>query len=181
MEDAVGQLELDIANLRTLITDLRPAALDELGIEAAIRALGDRLARSGIAVDAHVDLAYEQGRSRERHLPDLETAVYRIAQEALTNAIKHGHAEHAAIELSEDDSIITVVVRDDGSGFDPLAQTSGFGLMGMRERAELLEGTIDVQSAPGGPTTVTATFPVRRRPPSEQHVEPGNVPRSAAG
>jgi signal transduction histidine kinase len=160
----IEQLETDIANLRRLITDLRPAALDQLGPEAAIRALADRLARSNTEVVLSIDLAYEQGRAAERHIPELETAVYRIVQEALTNASKHGRARRATVELIEDDNRLRLTVRDDGAGFDLEKKTAGFGLLGMRERAELLEGTLKVSSSPGQGTCVQVTFPARRRP-----------------
>jgi signal transduction histidine kinase len=163
VSQAMGQLEFDITNLRTLITDLRPATLDQLGIEAAIRALADRLTRSGLDVDVSVDLAYEQGRAEARPIPELETAVYRIVQEALTNATKHGHAKRAIIEVTENDRTVCATVRDDGAGFDPTGETEGFGLLGMRERAELLGGTLAVDSAPGRGSTVTVSFPVHRR------------------
>lgn len=161
----IEQLEADIANLRRLITDLRPAALDQLGIEAAIRALADRVSRgTRIELELSIDLSYEQGRAAERHIPELETAVYRIVQEALTNATKHGRAHHVAVELIEDDTRVRVTVRDDGVGFEIGNKTDGFGLLGMRERAELLEGTLNVTSSAGNGTRVQVTFPVRRRP-----------------
>ena len=163
VSQAMSQLESDITNLRTLITDLRPATLDQLGTEAAIRALADRLTRSGLELDVSVDLAYEQGRAQTRHIPELETAVYRIVQEALTNATKHGHAKRAIIEVTEDDRTVHATVRDDGTGFDPTHETEGFGLLGMHERAQLLGGTLAVDSSPGNGATVTVSFPVHRR------------------
>jgi signal transduction histidine kinase len=160
---AISQLESDIANLRALITELRPAALDQLGTEAAINALADRLKRTGLELDVSIDLAYEHGRAGERHTPELETATYRIIQEALGNAIKHGHARRAVVEVTEDDRIVRLTVRDDGEGFDAAQQTDGFGLLGMRERAELLGGTVNVDSAPGHGATITAKLPAARR------------------
>jgi len=165
IDAAVGQLTIDITSLRALITDLRPAALDELGVEAAIRALGERLARTGIEVDFAFDLAYEQGRTADRHIPELESAVYRIVQEALTNATRHGAADRATVSLTEDAERLRVTIRDDGRGFDPSIRASGFGIAGMRERAALLDGTLEIESAPGGPTTVIASFPALRRNP----------------
>jgi signal transduction histidine kinase len=161
--DAVAQIEQDMANLRALITELRPAALDDLGTEAAIRDLADRARTRGLEVDLAIDLAYEQGRQPDRHSIELETALYRITQEALANASNHGGAHRAVVEIEEDDRAVRVTVRDDGHGFDPAAQTGGFGLVGMRERAELLQGTIDIESSPGNGTTVRAIFPVERR------------------
>jgi signal transduction histidine kinase len=162
VSSAIDHLEEGITNLRALITDLRPASLDELGAAAAIQALCERVERQGIDVDVSIDLAYEQGRERERHLPEVETAMYRIVQEALTNAAKHGHAKRAVIEVHEDETDVHVCVRDDGCGFDPSEHTDGFGLLGMHERVHLLDGAIQVNSSPGGGTTIQASFPVRR-------------------
>jgi signal transduction histidine kinase len=160
---AVEQLEFDIAGLRSLITELRPAALDQLGLEPALLALVDRVRREDLAVDVNIDLALEQHRAEGRLVSELETGVYRIVQEALTNAIKHGAARRAVVEVLEDDRLLHVTVRDDGSGFDPSVMTDGFGVLGMRERAELLDGEILIDSTPGEGATVTAEFPVRRR------------------
>jgi signal transduction histidine kinase len=163
LDDAVDRIEDEIATLRALITDLRPAALDEFGTLGAIETLVERVRRSGLDVDLHADLAYEQGRAATRHTAELEAAVYRIVQEALTNATKHGSATRAAVEILEDDRCVRIVVRDDGTGFDPGSRTDGFGLLGMRERVELLHGSLDVESSPGEGTTVTAVLPVQRR------------------
>ena len=163
VRDAVAQLENDIGNLRGLITDLRPVALDELGTKAAIEDLAGRARRHGLKVELTIDLAYEHGRSPDRHTPELETAIYRIVQEALTNAQKHGGARGATIQVQEDQASVHVTVQDDGRGFDTTAQTRGFGLIGMHERADLLGGTLNIQSAPGNGTTVTGAFPARRR------------------
>ncbi len=161
---AIAQLEDGITNLRALITDLRPAALDELGAQAAVEALAERATRHGVEVDVSIDFAHEPGRAETRHTPELETAIYRIVQEALTNAVKHGGARRAVVEIREQGETVHLEVRDDGSGFDPIAETDGFGLLGMHERVELLDGTLHVDSAPGGGTAVRASFPVLRRP-----------------
>ncbi|MFP5362998.1 MAG: GAF domain-containing protein [Thermoleophilia bacterium] len=162
VRQAVGQLDADIAGLRALITDLRPGALDELGTEAAIRALADRSRAQGLDVDLRVDLAHEQGRASRRLVSELEIAIYRIVQEALTNARKHGAARRAVVEVGEDESEIHIAVTDDGAGFDPTERTDGFGLLGIRERADLLGGTVSIDSAPGEGTTLSAALPVRR-------------------
>jgi signal transduction histidine kinase len=161
--DAMAQLEIEIGKLRSLITELRPAALDDVGAEQAIRDLADRMRDRGLEVDLTVDLAYEQGREPDRHVSEVETAMYRIVQEALTNAIKHGGARRAAVEIEEDQTLVRVTVRDDGDGFDPRAKTEGFGLIGMQERAELVGGTVEIRSAPGGGTTVHAELPAHYR------------------
>ncbi|HEY7933327.1 MAG TPA: GAF domain-containing protein [Solirubrobacteraceae bacterium] len=163
LKQAVEQLEEGIYNLRALITDLRPAALDELGTHAAIEALVDRSDRHGIEVDLNIEMAYEQGLQPTRHTPELETAVYRIVQEALTNASKHGNAKRAVVEVHEDSTSVHLSVRDDGSGFDPDAASDGFGLLGMRERVELLGGELTIESTPDKGTLVRARIPVQRR------------------
>jgi signal transduction histidine kinase len=161
---AVAQLESDIASLRALITELRPAALDQLGLEPALQALIDRVRVGGLDVDVQIELDGAPGRMPQRLTGDLETGIYRIVQEALTNAVKHGGARRAVVEVSEVGGQVSVTVRDDGAGFDPATATTGFGLVGMRERAELLDGTIDTDSVPGRGTTIQVTLPVSRRP-----------------
>jgi signal transduction histidine kinase len=160
---AVGQLEEAIANLRALITDLRPAALDELGVQAALEGLAERSLRHGLDVDMSIELADERDIQASRHPPEVETAIYRIVQEALTNASKHGAAKRAVVEISEQDATVHLSVRDDGAGFDPDAETDGFGLLGMRERVELLGGRLLLNSTPGSGTTITASIPVQQR------------------
>jgi signal transduction histidine kinase len=165
IDHAVEQLHDDVSNLRSMITDLRPAALDELGPGAAIQALAARTRTRGLEVEAHLDLAYERGEEPERHVPELEIAIYRTVQEALSNAVKHSGAARAEVTVAERDATVTVTVRDDGQGFDPFAATAGFGLLGMRERIELLDGSLEIDSEPGRGCTIRATFPVRRRAP----------------
>jgi signal transduction histidine kinase len=170
---AIDHLEEGITNLRALITDLRPASLDELGAAAAIQALGERAQRYGIDVDMGIDLDAQQA----RHLPEIETAMYRIVQEALTNATKHGNAKRAVVEVREDGNDIHVSVRDDGVGFDPTDHTDGFGLLGMHERVQLLDGALEVNSSPGNGTTIDARIPIQRRDAASATDEP----RAAAG
>lgn len=159
---SLEQLELDIDTLRGLITELRPAALDELGLEPAVLALVDRFRSSGLDVDVDIDLAFDAGREQNRLGPELETGIYRIVQEALTNAVKHGNAKRAAVEVVEDEQAVHVSVRDDGNGFDPTAATDGFGLLGMRERVELLGGQLTIKSDPGMGTQVRVSVPPDR-------------------
>jgi signal transduction histidine kinase len=165
LRDALAQLDAEVAGLRSLITELRPASLDELGLEAAVEGLVERVGAAGLDVDLHVDLAFEQGREPARPVAELETAAYRLVQEALTNARKHGRATRAVVEIVEARDSLTVSVRDNGDGFDPAAGTDGFGLLGMRERVTLLDGTLEVVSAPGEGTAISATFPVTGRRP----------------
>jgi signal transduction histidine kinase len=162
IDQAVAQLQSDINDLRALITDLRPAALDEIGLQAALEALADRVHRTGLEVELDTALADEGGEAPRRLAPDLETAIYRIVQEALTNAARHGRAAHASVTLVDGGTTVEVTIRDDGAGFDPAAGTGGFGLLGMHERVQLLDGTLAVESAPGQGATVRASFPARR-------------------
>ena len=146
--------------LQNLITDLRPAALDELGIRPAVEALVARTtATSGLDVEARIDLAYDSGRAPTRLTGEIESTVYRLVQEALTNAVKHAGAERAWVEIVEDGSTVIVAVSDDGSGFDPERTEGGFGLVGMRERVELVDGRLVIDSARGSGTVVRAELP----------------------
>ncbi len=176
--DAVEQLEEVIANLRALITDLRPAALDELGVKAAIEALAERSARHGLEVDVNVELDHELGTRPTRLTEEIETALYRIVQEALTNAVRHGHAARAVIEICEHPTAVELLVRDDGRGFDTDAASGGFGLLGMRERVALLGGEIDINSRPGDGTSVAARLPNAHREadPSASHRRASSAP-----
>jgi len=164
IREAVGQLEIEIGNLRSLITDLRPAALDDLGVEHAIKDLADRARDRGVEVELTIDLAREQECRPDRHGSELETTIYRVVQEAITNAIKHGNARRVAVEIEGDHSSLRIIVRDDGDGFDPTADTDGYGLLGMQERVELLGGTLGIESAPTEGTTVRAELPEQRGP-----------------
>ncbi|WP_187368994.1 GAF domain-containing sensor histidine kinase [Baekduia soli] len=161
--DVVGQLDRQIVALRTLITELRPATLDEFGPAAAIEDLAERIRAGGVAVEVTVDLARDHDGLAAHHATELETAVYRIVQESLTNAAKHGNGGRIVVVVSATETAISVVVCDDGVGFDLAAPTDGFGMLGIRERVELLGGTLEIDAQPGHGTTVTATLPVRIR------------------
>jgi signal transduction histidine kinase len=171
VQRAVDQLDLTIRGLQSLITELRPAALDELGLEPAVEALAERTsATSGLQVDARIDLDDADGRSETRLEPEVATAVYRLVQEALTNVVKHADADRVIVEIVEQGTKLSVTVHDDGSGFDPKQRKNGgFGLIGMNERVELVGGRLDIDSRPGGGTTVRAWLPVRRPEPPAGH------------
>jgi signal transduction histidine kinase len=153
VDEAVVRIEEQIHGLRGLIRELRPAALDELGPAAAIEDLAARASeRDGITVTADVRLG------APRFPPELETALYRIVQEALANAVRHGNPRRVEIGVTQTGGLIYAVIRDDGNGFDPAAPTDGFGLTGMRERVALLHGELELSSSTEG-TTVTAVLP----------------------
>jgi signal transduction histidine kinase len=176
MEQALEIIGGGIANLRALITDLRPASLDELGTAPAVEGLAARVQeQSGLEIVTDIDLAYEQGRAPHRHTPELELVIYRLVQEALNNVVKHAGAEVAHVRIVEMDpeAVVVVEVRDDGSGFQTGDASEGFGLVGMKERVAALRGTVDVTSAPGGGTHVSARLPVARRAtPAAEHGTP---------
>jgi signal transduction histidine kinase len=163
VEEAIERVTAAIGALRSLITDMRPASLDELGAGAALEALFDRTRRlSGVTITTEIDLGYEAGREPERHAPEVEVVIYRFVQEGLTNAVKHAGDVDVHVAIAESADAVTIVVRDDGPGFVPDADHEGFGLLGIRERVELVGGTLSVRSAPGSGTTLEATLPVRR-------------------
>ena len=160
MSEAIEHITTSIGDLRSLITDLRPAALDEFGIRPALETLVARVSlQSDLAVDLEIDLAYEGTEADLRHPAEIESTVYRVVQEALTNVAKHGEAARVEVRVSDRAGDVEVVVRDDGKGFDLQERTPGFGLLGMRERLALVRGTLDVESAPGAGTTLRATVP----------------------
>jgi signal transduction histidine kinase len=151
---AVEQIQFTIEGLQNLVTDLRPAALDELGVEPAVEALVARTASSsGLDIKTRIEL------SAGRLTGEIESTVYRLVQEALTNAIKHAGAEHAWVEILEADGAVTISVGDDGGGFEPERAGRGFGLIGMRERVNLVDGRLLVDSAHGKGTVVRAELP----------------------
>ena len=167
VDQAVDQIQVSISGLQSLITELRPAALDELGVGPALNALINRTAAtSGLEIRARVGLAQERGRGAPRLAPEVETAVYRIVQESLTNVIKHAAADHVEIDVVEDAGRVTITVRDDGQGFDPAERGEGFGLLGMRERVSLVGGELLVESAGAAGTTVSASLPALRAEPA---------------
>jgi signal transduction histidine kinase len=160
MREAVAQITREIENLRAIIAELRPAALDELGLDAAIEALLERhREQSGFAVEADIALS----RAPARLDAELEIAVYRLLQEALTNVAKHARASHVRVSIREDQGKLQLEVKDDGAGFDSEAvSTHGFGLAGMRERVSLAGGSLDIDSGEHG-TLIRACLPLSRR------------------
>jgi two-component system, NarL family, sensor histidine kinase DevS len=158
MRDATEQLTSDIAGLRSLIAELRPAALDELGLEPAIASLAQRTgAQSGLEVETDLELPPERDIG-----PDLATTVYRLVQEALTNVVKHADATRVTVVVRCAGGALELAVRDDGTGFDSSAAgDGGFGLTGMRERAELAGGELRIGAGATGGTVVQARLPLR--------------------
>jgi signal transduction histidine kinase len=157
MRQAIEDIELEIENLRAIISDLRPSLLDDLGLEPAIEALLARRREDGIDIAGRVALGDED---RPMLSKELETTVYRLVQEALTNVVKHAGAAHAEVDVAVDNDELRVEVRDDGRGFEPDSRGAGFGLAGMQERVFLAGGTLDIASSEAG-TIVRVRLPVR--------------------
>ena len=154
--EQVNDLAVDaLDNVRRLAFELRPKALDDFGLDAALSRLAERLNElGGVKVDLEVQLD-------ERLDPDVESALYRMVQEALTNVMKHADATRASVQVSCNDGMAIAVVEDDGVGFETAeAAAGGFGLVAMRERLNLLRGDLDVESAPGRGTTLRASIAV---------------------
>ncbi len=157
MRQAAAQLGVEVEKLQSLITELRPAALDDIGLASALATLVERSrVTQGFEASANIDLDHEAGRAADRLPMDVESTVYRLVQEALTNAGKHAAATRVTVKVAERDNRVEVEVTDDGTGFDSSQSSGGFGLVGMRERVALLDGDISIVSAPGRGTTVTA-------------------------
>jgi signal transduction histidine kinase len=171
--DSTKSVEGKIASIRDLavravdsvhrmIFDLRPAVLDDLGLSAAVKwYTEERLKPLGINVHFEGDMF-------EVRLPSgIETALFRVAQEAITNVAKHSEAENVIINLELGNSNVNLEIEDDGKGFDPGSVSDtregskGLGLLGMKERVLLLEGTLEIQSRPGYGTMIAITVPLR--------------------
>lgn len=148
--------EAALEETRLAIAGLRPSVLDDLGLAAGLESLARSVAE--VEVDVAVDLG---GRRVPEHV---ETALYRIAQESLQNVAKHARARRASVSLEDAGAAIVLRIIDDGRGFAPAGQEGSakttYGLAGMRERADLIDGTLEVVSRPGQGTTVTVTVPV---------------------
>ena len=146
-----------LQNVRRLAVELRPAALDDFGLVPAIERLRDIVEeQSGLSVDVQSNLA------EPRLPPELETALYRIVQEAFTNAQKHATASRVSLRLQQDGASVTLTIHDDGRGFDPEKVRDGsLGLVGMRERVALLGGRLTIESSEDAGTMLKAEVPLR--------------------
>lgn len=171
---ALEQIEQEMTNLRALITDLRPAALDELGLSAALAALLERhRALNGLRIVDQLDIPERLVAAPELE-PDIQTTVYRVVQEALTNVAKHANANTAIVSVRVADRALTAEVSDDGHGFTiGDGQHGGFGLTGMRERALLADGELTIDSSENG-TTIIVSLPLDSRSSRSAQVQPPN-------
>jgi len=144
-------------NLHTLAVDLRPASLDHLGLISALEQFIKEFQRQ-----YSLKVEFESTGMQERRLPaNIETAIFRIVQESLTNVIMHAQATRVDVIVSRNDDTVAAIIEDNGIGFFPSLATDGehLGLFGMRERIEMLGGTLAIESEPGQGTTVKAEVP----------------------
>jgi signal transduction histidine kinase len=155
--DLRDRVVVTLQDVRRLAVELRPKALDDFGLVPALERLTDGFAhQTGIAVDL-------EATGLARRLPaEVETAVYRIVQESLTNVVKHSQARNVSIVLAQKGGGVTAVIEDDGRGFDPTQVEEGrFGLQGMRERLALLGGHLQIESRAGAGATIVVQLPLR--------------------
>jgi signal transduction histidine kinase len=145
-----------LQSVRRLAVELRPSALDDFGLASALERLAESYRQQApFAVDLEVQLGDDR-------LPsEVETTLYRIVQEALTNAAKHADATRISILLRRKEKAVVAVVEDDGAGFDAGAEGDGLGLVGMRERLGLVGGRLTIETAPGKGTTIAVEVPLR--------------------
>ncbi len=168
VREALAELREEVSRslegVRRLARELRPSALDDLGLVAALEGYTHEFTRR-----TSLPVRFEPACGGDRLPPKVELVLYRIAQEALTNAAKHAGATAATVTLVREPGAVSLTVSDDGRGFDPGRVASagpGMGLLSMRERAELVGGSLMLASAPGSGTAVTAHIPMRWGPPT---------------
>lgn len=154
LQQAAALLQKTQVEIHRLIHDLRPSLLDDLGLAAAMQSYADdHLSKQGV----HVSLEIEEGLPS---VAEVETVIFRIYQELLTNILRHAEAEHVSVELYRRDHRLVLAVEDDGKGFDPTAKSGRAGITGMRERAALVNGTITFDSEAGQGTHVLVEIPI---------------------
>ena len=160
LETITRQLDVD---LELIVSRLRPPELDDLGLAAALAHYVRRWSdTTGVRAEWHAT-----GETPGHLTDEMEIALYRIAQEALNNVAKHAHASHVAVLLNVRSDRASLIIEDDGAGFDsehPTGAHQHFGINGMRERATLAGGTLDLESVPGKGTTVVARIPFPASP-----------------
>lgn len=145
-----------LRDVRQLAVELRPKALDDFGLDPALRRLGQSVRET-----SGVDVQVESLIGHARLAADVETAVYRIVQEALSNVVRHAHADRVSIVATRRAGSVSLMIEDDGRGFEVDRQVEGMGLAGMRERVGLLDGAIEIESAAGKGTTIAIELPLR--------------------
>lgn len=168
VKDNIEAVDEALRLVRDLSVDLRPPILDDLGLTTALRWYVDRYTkRTGLSVEVLIDLPDEN----ERFSRELETACFRIAQEALTNVVRHAKATHVVVRLSRDADALLLTVKDNGVGFDierlrkRAPRVATLGLISMQERAHAAGGTIELDSAPDSGTEIRFSLPLDAKSP----------------
>ena len=155
LESVIEHLARGLEDGRRVIRGIRPAALDDLGLAAALEELCRHERPVGPAIDLDVDHAVDLAPA------GLQTTAYRVVQEAISNAIRHSGADRVVVSVRRRDTLLDLVVSDDGHGFRPRADGHpGFGLIGMEERVRLAGGDFAVETAPGAGTRITVRLPL---------------------
>ncbi|HTI15874.1 MAG TPA: sensor histidine kinase [Dictyobacter sp.] len=169
VQQLIQLTQVTLENIRVLAQQLRPSVLDDLGLRAAFRWLAED---SGQRLHLTVHLTLQDDINRLDYLPPtFETAIFRIAQESLTNVARHAHAEYVTMKITCQSQQLTLQVSDNGQGYDPISHKSGSGILGMRERATTLGGTLTISSSAGNGTTVCVLLPL---PPAIEPSEGNN-------
>jgi signal transduction histidine kinase len=162
LEELKSMADGVLENLRRLAMDLRPVALDHLGLVAALQQFANYLNAECLPVQFKaVGFGADRLPEAERLPKDMETALYRIVQEASTNIIRHAKASNVGILLERVEGRVMVFIEDDGIGFAPdlVKERDRLGLVGMRERAEMLGGSLTIESTPGKGTSIVVEVP----------------------
>jgi PAS domain S-box-containing protein len=161
LEESSKLLEQLLEQVRNLSLELRPLVLDHLGLVPALRWYFDRLAQRG-----SLKVEFKSKFTQERFSPQIETTCFRIAQEALTNVLRHSHAKHVNVELDKNNQELNLTITDDGIGIDTeqvehkIKEHMNFGIEGMRERVSLVNGIFDIHSMKGAGTKITVRIPL---------------------
>ncbi len=174
--DRIAEAHQTLRAIRSLSLDLRPSALDDLGLLPALRWYIKEYKQK-----FSLDVEFQATGFKERLPAEMETVLYRIVQESLTNVARHAQAHKVSVQLQEDRQAIYVTIVDDGHGFDAEqsqkmpgpGQERGWGLVGMHERANLLDGALEIISRPGKGTTVHARIPLQTPGARNQEAEAG--------
>ncbi len=181
VEETRSLVHQTLRAIRDLSIDLRPSALDDLGLLPALRWYIKEYQQK-----CKIEVEFSAANFKERLPSELETALYRIVQEALTNTAKYAKARKVRVSVVEDDAGVSATINDNGQGFDAQTilklpwQERGLGLAGMHERAALLDGSLIITTEPGGGTTIEARLPLSRRAAHEADAKPTPLPRPTA-
>jgi signal transduction histidine kinase len=167
LQETTAILDRLLGQVRKISLDLRPSMLDDLGLVPALRSLLDQQGRR-----ASVAVRFSAENIPEKLDPEIQTTCFRIAQEAITNTLRHAHATHVDVDLRRENGKLRLLIRDNGIGFDvesAQAQTVGLGLIGVRERAALVGGRAKIISSPNKGTTIEVSAPLTRSERQDRH------------